>query len=246
MLLGFPSFDHQPLRHPPLKEVICQVRFPSILEIGQKLRTEFQESVRSRFPFFEIEQPTVLTTSTQLLPVVYHFRDLEKVRTLTLSQDFFAVSTTQYTDWSNFLDDLRFGAQATIDVYKPEIATRIGLRYVNMLNTVSTGVTNFSEILSMLQPKLTTVFTITELGELTQGITRLFTQQSGYSFALLSGIVTEEEFPSFVLDIDHYTELSQELKIESLLELCEQFHVSIYNAFRWCFLLDNLDIFNKE
>ena len=46
-------FSDQPRTHyghPQLREVVCQIRFPSILAISAKEPAAFQEAVRHAFP----------------------------------------------------------------------------------------------------------------------------------------------------------------------------------------------------
>ena len=51
----------------PLVEVICQLRFPSILSIGAKEPAEFQEAVRREFPRYAArqEQPAPRVTAVE-------------------------------------------------------------------------------------------------------------------------------------------------------------------------------------
>lgn len=55
MAINFPHKDEIPLSSPPLIEVVCQVRFPPILQIAKEVPSEFQEGVRHRFPQLELE-----------------------------------------------------------------------------------------------------------------------------------------------------------------------------------------------
>ena len=54
----FPDTPRETYRHNPLKEVICQLRFPPILKITTASPAEFQEKIRSNFPLYSPESPT--------------------------------------------------------------------------------------------------------------------------------------------------------------------------------------------
>ena len=41
---------------PPVVEVICQLRFPEILAVSEKLPVDFQEAVRQMFPQYQRRQ----------------------------------------------------------------------------------------------------------------------------------------------------------------------------------------------
>jgi uncharacterized protein (TIGR04255 family) len=59
-MLCFPKVEDVRLARAPLKEVICQVRFPVILRIGTEQPVEFQERIRERFPDFSWERGMTL------------------------------------------------------------------------------------------------------------------------------------------------------------------------------------------
>ena len=52
----FAEYDRCQYARSPLVEVICQLRFPSILSIGAKGPAEFQEAVRREFPRYAARQ----------------------------------------------------------------------------------------------------------------------------------------------------------------------------------------------
>lgn len=43
----------------PLVEVVCQLRFPTVLRIEAEVPSAFQEAVRSRFPLFDRQASSV-------------------------------------------------------------------------------------------------------------------------------------------------------------------------------------------
>ena len=46
----FAPYERYQYARAPLVEVICQLRFPTILSIGAKEPAEFQEAIRKDFP----------------------------------------------------------------------------------------------------------------------------------------------------------------------------------------------------
>ncbi|MBX3065862.1 MAG: TIGR04255 family protein [Anaerolineae bacterium] len=250
MPLQFPSFDHVPLRNPPLSEVVCQVRFPLILQLQVNVPSEFQDRIFSRFPILEIEHPIQLdrgiqaSTSTGKMPSVYRFFDEHRASSVSISANFFAITTTQYSGWTSFASDFRLAAQSVFDIYKLSVLNRIGLRYVNTLTTENTQSEEFASVMEFIRPELTTTYRLTEITEYV-GLTRLMTDHQGGKFSLISGVIQEEEDPqpSFVLDFDHFQEGERVLSVEALIEICDKFHSTIYNAFRWAIVPERLHIF---
>ena len=52
-IMPFPESKRVVYQQNPLVEVICQIRFPTILQIGSEEPTAFQNSVRAEYPLYE-------------------------------------------------------------------------------------------------------------------------------------------------------------------------------------------------
>ena len=78
-------------RNRPAHEVICQLRFPSILSINQVEPAEFQEDIRDAFPQYARRQdlPPIVGGQTPPPPVTnYHFLSEDGRWKLNLTKDF--------------------------------------------------------------------------------------------------------------------------------------------------------------
>ena len=92
-------------RNRPAHEVICQLRFPSILSINQVEPAEFQEDIRDAFPQYARRQdlPPIVGGQTPPPPVTnYHFLSEDGRWKLNLTKDFIALSTLYYPGWEEF------------------------------------------------------------------------------------------------------------------------------------------------
>lgn len=138
----FSHYDRYQYTINPLVEVICQLRFPSILSIGVKEPAEFQESVRHDFPRYastqETPAPTVKGVGTpnptvEQGPTItnYSFVSADGLWKLNLTSSFIALSTLRYQRWEDFAQRLDKALAAFIQIYQPAFFERIGLRYVN-------------------------------------------------------------------------------------------------------------------
>lgn len=253
MPLSFPQCKHIPLLKPPLREVICQVRMPSILKIAQEMPAEFQDKIRERFPTTQDEkellfvsrpgQPQSPEPIGTKLPT-YRFLDKDAKRTVSLGVGFYALTTTEYKGWLAFADDLAFVTEAMLSVYKIPYATRIGLRYINVLNTENTKQESFNpDVINLFQENLTSLLHEDAVQNPYLVLTQIRAHQSNGEFTFQAGVIEEDETPAFLLDFDRYIEGQIELQIEAFLERCNDFHAEIYNAFRWCLTSKALKIF---
>ena len=123
----------------PLVDVICQVRFPRILRIDSELPVAFQEAIRDQFPLFGELAVEVQGLPSELVPSLpsqtksYTFESEDRLWKVTLTSEFIALSTPRYERWERFASAFVLPLTALFEAYKPPFASRIGLRYVDVI-----------------------------------------------------------------------------------------------------------------
>lgn len=138
----FSDFDRYTYTRSPLIEVICQLRFPTILTINTREPAEFQEAIRAEFPRYAVRKeqpaPKVVDPGTpnaklEQQPAIqnYNFISGDGLWKINLTKDFIALSTLRYTRWEDFAAQLDKPLAQFIQTYQPAFFERIGLRYVN-------------------------------------------------------------------------------------------------------------------
>ena len=145
----FAPYEREHYARSPLAEVICQLRFPTILSIGANEPAAFQEQVRHDFPRYAVRQeqlpPRVVKrgNSAALEPQKpipnYNFVSEDGRWKLNLTQNFIALSTLSYQRWEDFAVRLDKHLAQFIQIYQPNYFERIGLRYVNAVSRKALG-----------------------------------------------------------------------------------------------------------
>lgn len=145
----FAPYERLQYARSPLVEVICQLRFPTILSIGANEPAAFQEAVRRDFPRYAARQeqlpPKVVKkgNATALEPqkpiTNYHFVSEDGRWKLNLTQNFIALSTLSYQRWEDFAARLDQALAQFIQIYQPAFFERLGLRYVNAISRQRLG-----------------------------------------------------------------------------------------------------------
>ena len=145
----FAPYERLQYARSPLVEVICQLRFPTILSIGANEPAAFQEAVRKDFPRYAARQeqvpPKVVKkgNATALEPqkpiTNYHFVSEDGRWKLNLTQNFIALSTLSYRRWEDFAARLDQPLAQFIQIYQPAFFERLGLRYVNAISRQRLG-----------------------------------------------------------------------------------------------------------
>lgn len=146
-------FSQQPRTHytnAPAHEVICQLRFPTILSINTTEPADFQELIRSGFPQYarrqDVTPPRINSLGTDKPQILqqpptanYHFLSADGKWKLNLTQDFIALSTLAYPGWEEFARRLDKPLAAFIQLYQPAHFLRVGLRYLNLISRSALG-----------------------------------------------------------------------------------------------------------
>ena len=136
-------------RNSPVHEVICQLRFPTILTINTTEPADFQEAIREEFPQYarkqEVPPPRItnlggnVQMERQPPTINYHFFSADGQWKLNLTKDFIALSTLRYPGWEEFARHLDKPLASFIRLYKPAYFQRVGLRYLNLFSRQRLG-----------------------------------------------------------------------------------------------------------
>lgn len=136
----------------PLKEVIFQLRFPTILRINSEQPIDFQEQIRDRYPFLETFDEQLDKVEEVLNPQLaammmqkaernknYDFISKDGKTKVGLTSTFIAISTFEYDSWECFRERIRSVLPIFESIYMPPFYSRMGLRYLNVLNRGKLG-----------------------------------------------------------------------------------------------------------
>ncbi len=127
-----------------LVEVICQLRFPTILSISAREPADFQEAIRRDFPQYqrlqERPQPKVSGAPGNLRVeegervTNYQFLSADNKWKVNLTNSFIALATPAYTKWEDFAAKLDLVLAQFIPIYQPAYFERVGLRFINVFS----------------------------------------------------------------------------------------------------------------
>jgi len=124
-------------RRSPLVEVICQLRFPTILTIDSQAPAQFQEAIRADYPQFAQRTETLppKPINGKMVPQGtqnnYQFVARDNHWKVNLTKSFISLSTNRYTRWEDFAKRLDKLLVAFIQQYNPAYFERVGLRFIN-------------------------------------------------------------------------------------------------------------------
>jgi uncharacterized protein (TIGR04255 family) len=234
-----------PLRDAPLVRVIAQVRFPLVIAIQQReFVAPFQEAIRKRYPVLRQEQMQGLLLGpsgvVQVAPSpVWRFSDAAASWRVSLAPEFLAIETTKYSSRDDFLARFEDVVRALAEHVDPQVADRVGLRYidriaVNSPNEISPLVR--PEVLGFIASKAAThlqhsLCESTFAVEQNRLLTRWGTLPPNTTYD--AGALEPVAHRSWVLDLDHFRETSQPFVVDDLVREARAFAERIYAVFRW-------------
>lgn len=164
--MPFPEVPRIIFSHNPLDLVVCQLRFPPILKIDAEIPYAFQERINDHFPFYsetgeiniKINQPKGEQIPPELVKEIvksqgyktHTFQSEDKNWIITLTRIFISLTTKNYLRWEEFLEKLNTPLQALYELYDPKFYTRVGLRYINIIERSKLNLENtaWSELLN--------------------------------------------------------------------------------------------------
>ena len=131
--------------------MICQLRFPTILEIGATEPAAFQKKIRSIYPLYQRDDPSTVfpkklarflegfsfPRTAELL--THKFLTEDGQRFISLTQEFVAVTEKQYRRWEDFRQQVYVAKQAVEESYQPAFYSRIGIRYQDVIDKTKLG-----------------------------------------------------------------------------------------------------------
>lgn len=238
--MHFPASKRVAFDRNPIVEVICQVRFPQLLEVDSpataiflaKLESEFPRNVVVQVPHFTGAPPDIQVHQRS----EYQLRDESSTRRVTLSNNSLSLQVQVYERWEDFSSLWNTVYLAFISTYQVSSLTRVGLRYQDIIARSELSLTDvpWSELLSAIVAPLALSetswlgFEAKYLKDL--GSHRLANLRS----CLLTDAETNEQV--FLIDGDVYTEAPSNPDAAMLTGLLNEFNVEAGNLFRWCLL----------
>lgn len=246
----FPAADRVVYDPNPLDNVICQVRFPPILRIDtdppsafqDRLLPEYDDLTEGEEVVFEVRLGSRRPIPREELepgpsPAVrnYQFSTEDGKWRVNLTRQFLSLSTPKYTRWEDFKDRFEKILGSFLEVYKPAVFTRIGLRYVDIVVRSKLGLADVDWTKLILPPALGFLGSDVKASvKQLQSATLLDLGDGGSEARVVAGTVQSAETNErcFVVDGDYYD--LKRRKAEEIMGRLEFLHTQAYGLFRWC------------
>lgn len=247
--MKLPDYKRVIYQKKPLIEVVCQLRFPTILKIGNQDPVEFQEEIRFEYPLFEATKsigiPAELFRLIQQIgsPLnsqdpVYNFRTENLKWQLSLNKDFIAISTTDYEKYEDFRAKFKKAVEIFEKIYNPSFYSRVGLKYRDLIVRSNLNLLD-KDWTDLIQPWIVDELHNPQFSGSVKTIMKnlLIATDDGY-VQFNHGLVMAQDPESklqelaYLLDTDLFVE--GKIKQDNVWNTLDKFKQTAGQFFRWC------------
>ncbi len=249
--MPFPERRRVVYKKNPLDKVICQLRFPAVLRLETEVPAEFQERIRRDFPNFieksefKVEMPIIAPgQGASEFPIQlsskpsknYEFSTENGDWTFNLTRSFIALTSSRYTRWEQFKEQLSHPLKAFLEIYSPEYFPRIGLRYVDVFKRSKLGLDNASWN-ELLQPYVLGMLSTDIVGKNIEGYeskNEIKLEDETSVVRIITSLIQDVETGEicFLIDSDFFT--TTKTQVDEVVNKLDYFNMRGSRLIQWC------------
>ncbi|MFZ2056827.1 MAG: TIGR04255 family protein [Acidimicrobiales bacterium] len=244
------------LPNAPLARVLCQLRYPKMPEVTRDPGVPpLRERLKTRYPILREDRAFALVVTSAGVAsqpdqgeLLWRLVDQDNVWTVTVSDSFIALETSNYVDRADYFDRLDEVVKAVAETYEPILYDRLGIRYVNRLQ----GEKELASLHRYVNPALLAgPLTDPPPGvELSHSLSQFVYQFSDAGLTVQWGVLPagaslDPSLPaatnrSWTLDIDVFSPQGDTFSPPAIGQRARQFSERAYRFFRWATTADFL------
>lgn len=244
------------LENDALSQVLCQIRFPTILRIRQEDAViGFQDAVRAQYPrYTRQEGATIVMTPEGVqqqpdMSVRHFFGSLDDGHSVILSTDFVAIDARKYEGIQDFSRRISDVVGVVREHFTPGEIERVGLRFINefrfsggelgaqMARAIEPHLLGAAGTSELLHTTRATQQVVDLVGSDSQMLVRHGLQPFGGSMVEPTPFQKGDHLPSvdpcYVLDVDAFTDAAIPFDPEGVDATLRAFNDDIRSFFAW-------------
>lgn len=121
-----------------LQQAVCELRFPTLMELGDvKPPASVVSALRKEYPHLELSKEVTIGIGGESAGSTHShvFRSSKLTWTVSLKQNALSIETTAYTTYAQLRERVLRAVAAVEKVIDSDFYTRVGLRYINVIDT---------------------------------------------------------------------------------------------------------------
>lgn len=217
-----------------IKTAVCELRFPTLLELEEKPPIQFQQKLRKQYPFYESQIiESVGNDDANTREHRYVFRSKDQKWTISVKSFSIAIETSKYIDFEDFYERFVQILDSAKSMMDTDFFTRVGIRYINEI-PIEDGNLNGWVRDDLISPIVGGVLGVVDKagsaiqGQLENG---QFTFRQNYQRADTEFKKDSPSAPKYILDTDYFKENVEFVEVNDLIR---QFNEVNFSFFSWC------------
>jgi uncharacterized protein (TIGR04255 family) len=216
-----------------LRQAVCELRFPTLMELGEpKPPASFVKALRKEYPHLELgNEVTVRIGGASTGSNNTHiFRAAKLTWTVSLKQSALSIETTAYTEYAQMRERVLNVVEAASKIIDSDFFTRIGLRYINVIDSDSDPVHGW------INPELVGPLLSGHFNGIHEYAGKFVLTGSDGGCLLQHGILLNREHasektrPQYLLDIDSFR---NEISLSDTSAALDAVHAQVFDVFDW-------------
>lgn len=217
-----------------LRQAVCEFRFPTLMELGSgRPPAAFVSAIRKEYPHMEQANELMLSmgTNSPSQSVSSHiFRSAKLNWTVSLKESSFSVETTSYTTFAQMKERVSRVIDAAAKIIDSDFFTRIGLRYINVIDSVHDPVDGW------VNPQLVAPLQSGALRGVQEYAGKIHVAAEDGGCLLQHGIHLKVQagnkglIPEYTLDIDAFRNV---VALNEALDALDGAHAQAFSMFDW-------------
>jgi uncharacterized protein (TIGR04255 family) len=252
--IDIPRIEHEVFESPPLKTMLGQVRFPTVLRIAEiGSLVAFQDAIRHRFPTFRQEQQLSFLVGPQgpqapTTQQAFRFTTGDGAWSMLLTADAVTLEAdvaAGYTSYDQFGEQFRSVWEEILTHFRPAQVSRQGLRYVDHIE----GDRPAPEWESVINGELLGPVVKRFGAAISQSASELRLNRDDGVLVFKHGLLPlgPDGKMGYLLDFDYFNEEpSDDTSTEAVMGRFDRYHDVLYSLFRWCVTDAALEAFRAE
>lgn len=203
-----------------IKNTVCELKFPIILDWENKPPASIQKELRRDYPYHDM-----IYSMPPDKEVYLNLRSKNKKWIVSIRPDAIVLETTSYMNFEDFFDRLEKVVNVVKDKIDSDFFTRVDLRYINVIDYTPDEIEGLVNQ-DLIAPILKNVYgTVREYLQRVNG----YTEYGRFNFR--HGIKPNDTpNQDYFLDFDYFKE---GVEIQDALDLIKKFHEYNFKFFHW-------------
>jgi uncharacterized protein (TIGR04255 family) len=206
-----------------VKMAVCELRFPTLLELENQPPVGLQSALRKDYPFYEPGRTVSIQPGAVGQEVVYTLLSKNRRWQIALKPSALTIATNHYSGFVELYERVDKVLHSTLDLLDTDFFTRVGLRYQNVLPTAQ------EELDGWVNPHLVSALTSGVLGTLDHYWQDIRGKSEVGGYLLRHGLAPDPP-QNYALDIDFYAET---VEAKDVMSLVRQMHAQSFSLFDW-------------